>query len=67
MRRPNWRLVLTGILLIVMALVFYFIMLGSAPSSTDPVALMKLVGSISGGAIGLSVVFILLGLIGRKA
>jgi hypothetical protein len=59
--------VLTGVLLIVMALVFYFIMLGSAPSSTDPVGLMRMVGGIVGGACGLSVVFILVGLIGKKA
>ena len=67
MRQRNWRLVLTGVLLFVLALVFYFIMLGSASSSTDPVALMRMVGGIVGGAFGLSIVFILVGLIGRKA
>jgi hypothetical protein len=59
--------VLTGVFLIVLALIFYIIMLSSAPSSTDPAALMQLVGGISGAAVGLSAVFILIGLIGRKA
>lgn len=67
MRQRNWRLVLTGVLLIVLALVFYFIMSGSASSSTDRAALMQIVGGIVGGAFGLSAVFILVGLIGKKA
>jgi len=67
MRRRNWRLVFTGILLIVLALVFYFLMLSSSSNSTDPAALMQLVGSIAGAAFGLSLIFILVGLIGRKS
>jgi hypothetical protein len=66
MRRRNWRLVLGGMVLIVMALVFYIFMLLNASSSTDPVGLMKFVGSISGAAFGISLVLILLGLIGKE-
>jgi hypothetical protein len=60
MRRRNWRLVLGGMVLIVMALVFYIFMLLNASSSTDPV------GPISGAAFGISLVLILLGLIGKE-
>jgi hypothetical protein len=37
-----------------------------APQSTDPAEMMKVVGQISGAAIGISVVMIILGLIGKK-
>lgn len=67
MRRRNWRLVLTGIVLIILALVFYFLMLNSASSSADPAALMEIVGGIAGAAFGVSILFILIGLIGKKA
>jgi hypothetical protein len=67
MRRRNWRLILTGVILIILALVFYFLMLSSASNSTDPAALMQFVGSISGAAFGLSLIFILVGLIGKKS
>ena len=39
----------------------------NASASTDPQELMRLAGQISGGAIGVSVVLIILGLIGKKA
>ena len=67
MRQRNWRLVLTGIILIFLALIFYFLMLSSAPNSTDPAGLMQLVGGISGAAFALSLIFILVGLIGKKS
>ena len=66
-RRRNWRLVLTGVVLIILALIFYFLMLSSASSSTDPAALMEIVGGIAGAAFAVSLLFILVGLIGRKA
>lgn len=67
MRRRNWRVVLAGFVLILLALGFYFFMLSVASSSTDPAALMQTVGSVSGAAVGISIVMILLGLIGKKA
>ena len=67
MRQKNWRLIITGFILTIMALGFYFFMLSIAPSSTDPAALMQTVGTVSGGAIGLSIAMIIIGLIGKKA
>ena len=67
MRRKNWRLVLTGVVLILLALIFYFLMLNSASRSTDPQALMEIVGGIAGAAFGISILFILVGLVGKKA
>ena len=67
MRRRNWRVIITGFVLIVLALGFYLFMLSIAAQSTDPVALMQTVGGVSGAAIGISLVMIALGLIGKKA
>jgi len=66
MRRRNWRLVLAGFVLIIIGVVFYCLMLSMATKSNDPVALMKTVGQVSGFVIGLSVVLIIFGLIGKK-
>ena len=66
MRRRNWRVVITGFILIILALGFYFFMLSASSASTDPVAMMQTVGAVSGAAIGLSIVMIILGLIGKK-
>jgi hypothetical protein len=41
-------------------------MLSIASTSTDPAALMQTVGTVSGSAVGISLVLILLGLIGKK-
>jgi hypothetical protein len=66
MRRKNWRIVIVGFVLILLALGFYFFMLSIAPTSTDAVALMQTVGSVAGAAVGISLVMIIIGLIGRK-
>lgn len=66
MRRINWRMISGGIFLIVLAVGFFFIMYSNTSASTDPQELMRLTGQISGGAIGVSVVLILVGLIGKK-
>ena len=66
MRRKNWRIVIVGFFLIVLALGFYFFMLSIASKSTDPVALMQTVGRVSGTIIGISFAMILIGLIGKK-
>jgi len=67
MRRINWRLIATGVLFIVLAVVFFFIMSANASASTDPQELMRLTGQASGVAIGVSVVLIIFGFIGKKA
>jgi hypothetical protein len=66
MRRKNWRIVIVGFFLIILALGFYFFMLSIAPTSNDPVALMQTVGTVSGVAVGISLVMIIIGLIGKK-
>ncbi len=66
MRRRNWRLVTTGVVMIVLALGFFFYMLGIAPKSNDPKALMETVGTVSGVVGGLALALIAVGLIGRK-
>ena len=66
MRRKNWRVVIVGFILAVMAVTFYFYMLSIASQSNDPVALMKTVGVVAGVVCGLSLVMIIIGLIGKK-
>jgi hypothetical protein len=67
MRQRNWRMVIGGFILLVLALGFAFFMSSMASISTDPVELMRIVGGASGTVGGLSIVLILFGLIGKKA
>jgi hypothetical protein len=66
MRRKNWRIVVVGFVLIVMALAFYVFMLSIASKSNDPVALMQTVGQVAGAVGGISLAMIIIGLIGKK-
>jgi hypothetical protein len=66
MRQTNWRLVITGAVLIVLAAGFFLYMMGMAASSNDPKALMQTVGQVSGVVGGLSLVMVVVGLIGKK-
>jgi hypothetical protein len=66
MRKKNWRVVIVGIVLIVLAVLFYFFMLSTASKSNDPIALMRTVGTVSGVVGGLAMAMIVAGLIGRK-
>jgi hypothetical protein len=66
MRQTNWRLVIVGAVLIVLAAGFFFYMMGLAPHSNDPKTLMQTVGTVSGAVAGLSLAMIVIGLIGRK-
>lgn len=67
MRKRNWRLVIFGVLLIGLAVGFFFVMQSMAPQSLDPVELMKTAGQATGVVTGVSVVLIIVGLIGKKA
>ena len=67
MRRRNWRVVITGLILMVLGVGFFFFMQTAASASTDPVEFMRIVGNVSGVVIGLSVAMIVFGLIGKKA
>lgn len=66
MRQKNWRLVIVGGVLVGLAVVFYFVMLGMAGSSTDPQKLMEIVGQTSGVVIGIGVAAAIIGYMGKK-
>ncbi len=66
MRQRNVRVMVAGALLLMMAAAFFFVMLGIAPQSNDPAELMRIVGSVSGGAGGLALAMIVFGAVGRK-
>ena len=66
MRRKNWRIVIVGLVLIVIALAFFLFMMSLASKSNDPVALMQTVGTVAGAVGGISLVMIIIGLIGKK-
>jgi hypothetical protein len=66
MRRKNWRLVIVGLVLIVLAIAFFFFMLTVSMKSNDPAALMQTVGTVAGAIGGISLVMIVIGLIGKK-
>ena len=66
MRQMNRRFVMTGAVLIAVAIGFFVYMLGMAPRSNDPKALMETVGQVSGVAGAIGVVLIVLGLRGKK-
>ena len=66
MRRKNWRVVITGFVLAIVALGFYFFMLTIAPKSNDPAAMMQTVGQVTGVGVGIGVAMIAVGLIGKK-
>jgi hypothetical protein len=66
MRERNLRLMIVGVALDVLAVGFFVYMMGLAPKSNDPQAMLTTVGQVSGvlGVIGL--VMIVIGLIGKK-
>jgi succinate dehydrogenase hydrophobic anchor subunit len=66
MRQKNWRVMIVGGVLLVLAAAFFLFMMTIAPKSNDPAALMQIVGQVSGAVAGLSVVMIVFGLIGKK-
>ena len=59
-------MVIAGLVLIVLALGFFFFMLSVASKSNNPVVLMKAVGKAAGTIGGISVVMVIIGLIGKK-
>ena len=67
MRKRNWRLVIFGVLLIGLAVGFFFVMQSMALQSLDPVELMKTAGQVTGVVTGTSLMLIIIGLIGKKA
>ena len=66
MRRRNLRVVIVGVVLFVMAVLFFLFMLSIASKSNDPVELMKTVGMVCGVVSGLAFTMIIVGLVGKK-
>ena len=66
MRQKNWRVVIVGGVMVVLAIGFFLFWMTMAPKSTDPVALMETVGQVSGVVIGLGIAMAIYGFIGRK-
>jgi TRAP-type mannitol/chloroaromatic compound transport system permease large subunit len=66
MRQTNWRLVIVGGVLIILALGFFLFMLGLAPQSNDPKTMLETVGQVCGAVGGIAIAMIVAGLIGRK-
>ena len=66
MRRINLRVVLTGAALIVLAAAFFLYMLTLTGKSTDPAAMMRTVGTVSGVAVGLGLAMIVFGLFKKR-
>jgi formate/nitrite transporter FocA (FNT family) len=65
MRQPNKRVAYTGAGLIAAAIVFFLYMMSIASKSNDPKAMLETVGQVSGVAIGIGLVMIVLGIRGR--
>jgi hypothetical protein len=65
MQRPvNKRFVAVGSVLLALAAAFFLFMLTIAGQSTDPVELMRTVGSVSGLVGGLAIAMIVMGRMG---
>ena len=56
MPTKNWRLIIGGLFFAVIALLFFFVMLGELGHASDPAEMMQTVGQVSGavGAIGIA-------------
>ena len=66
MRQKNWRVVIVGGVLLVLAVLFFVFMMGMAPKSNDPVALMQTVGTVTGVVSAIAITMMVFGYIGRK-
>jgi hypothetical protein len=66
MRRKNWRMINGGIFFIILAVGFFFYMTSFIPRSNDPKGMMEIVGQVSGFVVGISVLLIVVGFIGKK-
>jgi hypothetical protein len=67
MRQRNWRLVMVGIFLIVIAFAIFLFVPSLGAYSTDPVEFTRSIGQISQVIIGLGVAMVIFGVIGKKS
>jgi hypothetical protein len=66
MRKANFRLVIVGLALIVLAAGFFLLMGSMVKQSNDPVALMQTAGTVSGVVGTLGAVMAIFGFVGRR-
>ena len=66
MKQTNWRFVIAGGGAVVLATVFFVFMMGIAPHSNDPLALMQTVGTVSGVVAAIGAVLAILGFMGKR-
>lgn len=62
----NKRLIITGGVLIALAVVFFLFFLSIAGKSSNPAELMRTVGAVSGVGIAIGIVMIVAGALGKK-
>lgn len=67
MRKRNWRFVLAGFFLLLVAAGLFVGLSALASQSTDPVMVVQTAGQVSGIASGIGIVLIIAGLIGKKS
>jgi hypothetical protein len=67
MRKPNWRLVIIGLVLIVLAGGFFAGMGLMAGRSNDAATMMQTVGTVSGFVGALGMVMAAFGVVGRNS
>jgi len=66
MRQMNRRLVIVGGAVVALAIVFFLYMMSIASKSNDPKALLETVGQVSGVGIGVGIVLMVFGFLGKK-
>jgi hypothetical protein len=62
----NVRVIVVGIVLVGLAIAFFFGMTTMAPKSNDPAAMMQTVGTVSGVVGALGIVMVIFGALRKK-
>ena len=62
----NLRIVIVGVVMIGLALAFFFGMATAAPRSNNPAEMMRAVGMASGGVGGLGLAMVIFGVLRKK-
>jgi hypothetical protein len=66
MKAANPRAVFAGAALLILAIGFFLLMMTMAPSSTDPVELMRTVGTVSGVCSGIAIWLMAIGWLKKR-